>query len=216
MKFCFQSLILRHLTPFDWKFLWIGILRAKGLWKNVAILQRFVQSFFSPTACGVWGSKIVPFYFYKRTQNHFWNTYFHFKRYFFDFFAHFEVVHGVGVGHIFFWNFRTTPKFLRMHMCGRVQTCAQMLFTKIDFTDLNTVIGNLLKKELQETFFKLFKLIEVGWTVINLHSVLLVAAASLLCDQIIMVSESSEWRGTLKTCSSIVDHTKVTPPPGPK
>ena len=70
-NFCFQSLILRYLTPFDWKFLWIGIIRAKDLWKNVAILQkwgfshvpytspvirvvlllksRFVQSFFSST-----------------------------------------------------------------------------------------------------------------------------------------------------------------------
>ena len=67
----FRSLRLRHLPPFDWKFLKIGILRAKDLRKNVPILQkggfipapltllairvvllhkmRFVKSFNSPT-----------------------------------------------------------------------------------------------------------------------------------------------------------------------
>ena len=40
MKFFFQSLRLRHLPPFDWKFLQIGILRAKDLGKNVPILQK--------------------------------------------------------------------------------------------------------------------------------------------------------------------------------
>ena len=39
INFRFQSLRLCHLTPFDWKFLYIGILRAKDLWINVAILQ---------------------------------------------------------------------------------------------------------------------------------------------------------------------------------
>ena len=32
-------MLLRHLTPFDWKFLQIGTLRAKDLRKNVSILQ---------------------------------------------------------------------------------------------------------------------------------------------------------------------------------
>ena len=36
----FRSLRLRHLPPFDWKFLQIGILRAKDLRKNVPILQK--------------------------------------------------------------------------------------------------------------------------------------------------------------------------------
>ena len=35
-----QGLRLRHLTPFDWKFLRIGTLRAKDLRKNVSILQK--------------------------------------------------------------------------------------------------------------------------------------------------------------------------------
>ena len=39
-NFVFQSLRLRHLPPFDWKFLQIGILRAKDLRKNVPILQK--------------------------------------------------------------------------------------------------------------------------------------------------------------------------------
>ena len=40
IKFSFQSLIPRHLTPFDWKFLQIGILRAKDLRKNLSILKQ--------------------------------------------------------------------------------------------------------------------------------------------------------------------------------
>ena len=36
----FRSLRLRHLPPFDWKFLQIGILRPKDLIKNVLILQK--------------------------------------------------------------------------------------------------------------------------------------------------------------------------------
>ena len=36
-KKIFRSLRLRHLPPFDWKFLSIGILRAKDLRKNVLI-----------------------------------------------------------------------------------------------------------------------------------------------------------------------------------
>ena len=36
----FRSLRLRHLPPFDWKFLQIGILRAKDLRKNVPLLQK--------------------------------------------------------------------------------------------------------------------------------------------------------------------------------
>ena len=39
-KKIFRSLRLRHLPPFDWKFLEIGILRAKDLRKNVPILQK--------------------------------------------------------------------------------------------------------------------------------------------------------------------------------
>ena len=39
IKFSFQSLISRHLTPFDWKCLQIGILRAKDLRKNVFIFR---------------------------------------------------------------------------------------------------------------------------------------------------------------------------------
>ena len=35
-----QGLKLCHLTPFDWKFLRIGTLRAKDLRKNVLILQK--------------------------------------------------------------------------------------------------------------------------------------------------------------------------------
>merc|ERR1712001_442186 len=40
IKISFQSLIPCHLTPFDWKFLRIGTLRAKDLRKNVHILQK--------------------------------------------------------------------------------------------------------------------------------------------------------------------------------
>ena len=36
----FQSFRLRHLAPFDWKFLQIGTQRAKDLRKNVSILQQ--------------------------------------------------------------------------------------------------------------------------------------------------------------------------------
>ena len=36
-----QSFRLRHLAPFDWKFLQIGTLRAKDLRKNVPILQKW-------------------------------------------------------------------------------------------------------------------------------------------------------------------------------
>ena len=73
---------------------------------------------------------------------------------------------------------------------------------------------------------KLFKLIEVGWTVINLHSVLFgKAAAAPSAEPLPMAStvaaslvwpnnKSLEWRGTLKTCLSIVAYTKVTTPPG--
>ena len=39
IKFSFQSLIPRHLTLFDWKFLQIGTLRAKDLRKNLSKLQ---------------------------------------------------------------------------------------------------------------------------------------------------------------------------------
>ena len=35
-----RSLRLRHLPPFDWKFLQIGILSAKDLRKNVPILHK--------------------------------------------------------------------------------------------------------------------------------------------------------------------------------
>ena len=35
-----QGLRLCHLTPFDWKFLRIGTLRAKDLRKNIPILQK--------------------------------------------------------------------------------------------------------------------------------------------------------------------------------
>ena len=38
-KIFFRSLRLRHLPPFDWKFLQIDILRAKDQRKNVPILQ---------------------------------------------------------------------------------------------------------------------------------------------------------------------------------
>ena len=38
-SFSFQSLIPCHLTPFDWKFLQIGTLRAKDLRKNLSKLQ---------------------------------------------------------------------------------------------------------------------------------------------------------------------------------
>ena len=34
-----QSFRLRHLAPFDWKFLQVGTLRAKDLRKNAAVLQ---------------------------------------------------------------------------------------------------------------------------------------------------------------------------------
>ena len=34
-----QSLRLRHLPSFDWKFIWIGTIRAKDLRKNVSVFQ---------------------------------------------------------------------------------------------------------------------------------------------------------------------------------
>ena len=37
------------MTPFDWKFLQIGILRAKDLWKNIAILQEGGSTHVPPT-----------------------------------------------------------------------------------------------------------------------------------------------------------------------
>ena len=71
------------------------------------------------------------------------------------------------------------------------------------------------KEEQKHTFFKLFKLIEVGRTVINLHSVLLLVVQQRGISLVwpnnngfrVLLNEG----GTLKTCSSIVDHTKVTP-----
>ena len=44
-----QSFRLRHLAPFDWKFLQIGTLRAKDLRKNVSILQKGGSTHFPHT-----------------------------------------------------------------------------------------------------------------------------------------------------------------------
>ena len=44
-----QSLWLRHLPPFDWKFLKIGTLRAKDLRKNVSVFQKGGSTSAPPT-----------------------------------------------------------------------------------------------------------------------------------------------------------------------
>ena len=44
-----QGLRLRHLTPFDWKCLQIGTLRAKDIRKNVFILQKGGSTHFPHT-----------------------------------------------------------------------------------------------------------------------------------------------------------------------
>ena len=49
IKFSFQSLRLRYLAPFDWKFLQIGTQRAKDIRKNVFILQKGGSTHFPHT-----------------------------------------------------------------------------------------------------------------------------------------------------------------------
>ena len=44
-----QSFRLRHLAPFDWKFLQIGTQRAKDIRKNVFILQKGGSTHFPHT-----------------------------------------------------------------------------------------------------------------------------------------------------------------------
>ena len=49
-KNIFRSLGLRHLPPFDWKFLKIGTLSAKDLGKNVSVFQEGEFTYTPPTS----------------------------------------------------------------------------------------------------------------------------------------------------------------------